>query len=160
MEIRERNLVNQKAERWDGSSRRRRGDLSRGASRGLTLIEVLLAVAFLSLGLVVMLTAISRCIRVLQVSTSYHQAVWALTAGEAAYPLILRQNGEDMDPEDFEVSTEEFGGVFFERTIEDPDEDGEYNEVRLLVVRTKLAWASRGKESTDEIVRYLVYREQ
>jgi prepilin-type N-terminal cleavage/methylation domain-containing protein len=132
----------------------------RRSSRGLTLIEVLLAVALMSLGLVVMLTAITRCLKVLKVSTSYHKAMWALSAGEAEYPLILVQDGDDMEPEDFEVSTEEFGGVVFERTVEDPDEDLEDNEVRLLVVKTKLAWASGGKENTDEIVRYIVYHDK
>lgn len=116
--------------------------------------------AVLSLGLVVMLTAISRCLKVLQVSTSYHKAMWALSAGEAEYPLILTKDGKDVEPEDFEVSTEEYGGVLFERTVEDPDKDSEDNEVRLVVVKTKLAWSSRGKENTDEIVRYLVYREK
>ncbi len=127
-------------------------------SRGLTLIEVLLAVALLSLGLVVMLTAISRCLSVLKASTSYHRAMWALNAGEAAYPLALTKM-HDFDPEDFEVSPEEFDGVMFERTVEDPDEDADDNDVRLLVVRTKLTWSAYGKQKHEEVARYMVFRE-
>jgi len=132
---------------------------ARKSAHGLTLIEVLLAVSFLSLGLVVMLTAVSRCLGVLKISRSYHTAMWALSAGEAEYPLVQFKTEEKVEPEDFAVSTEEFGGVAFERTVEDPDESSEDNEVRLLVVKTTLSWADRGKQNTESVVRYVLYRE-
>ena len=55
------------------------------------------------------------------------------------------------------MSPEEFGGVTFERTIEDPDESEE-SDARLLVVRTKLSWAGRGKQNNEEITRYFLFR--
>lgn len=127
--------------------------------RGLTLIEVLLAVTFLSLGLVMMLTAISRCLGVLKVSSTYHDVMWALSAGEVEYPLIQPEAWGDVDPEDYAVTPTEYGDITFERMIEDPDEDADDNAVRLLVVRTTLAWADRGNRNTEEIVRYWLYRE-
>jgi hypothetical protein len=133
--------------------------MKRRGRSGLTLIEVLLATALLSLGLVVMMTAISRCLIVLTKSTSYHKAMWALNAGEAEYPLFQPPQG-DSDPADFEVSPEDFGGVTYERTIEDPDESADDNEVRLLVVRTKLSWEGRGKQHSENVTRYFLYRER
>ena len=131
----------------------------RSRRSGLTLIEVLLATTLLSLGLVVMMTAISRCLIVLTKSASYHQAMWALSAGESEYPLFQPPEG-DMKPSDFEVSPEAFGGVTYERTVEDPDESAEDNKVRLLVVRTKLSWEGRGKQHNENITRYFLYRER
>ncbi len=138
------------------------GGGSSGNTGGLTLIEVLLAVTILSLGLVVMLAAISRCLGVLKVSTRYHDVMWALSAGEAEYPLVVtdRRGAEPEDPEDLGVSTEEFGGILYERTVDDPYEDEDDSDVRLLIVRTRLAWADRGRENSDEIVRYWLYREK
>jgi len=127
--------------------------------RGLTLIEVLLAVTILSLGMVVMLTAISRCLRVLKVSTGYHDALWALSAGHAEFPMIRTEKDDDMDPDDFEVSAEDFGGFSYERTVDDPYESDEDSEVRLLVIKTRVAWADRGKENSEEVMRYWLYRE-
>ena len=130
----------------------------RAMARGLTLIEVLMAVALLSLGLVVMLTAISRCLAVLKASTGYHQAMWALSAGEAENPIVLTDKG-DFEPEDFEVSPVDIGGVTFERTAEDPDADADDSDVRLLVVKMKLTWSAYGKQKTEEIPRYILFRE-
>ena len=130
-----------------------------GHRRGLTLIEVLLAVAILGLGIVMMLTAISRCLRVLQVSTGYHDALWALSAGEAEFPMIVTDHDDDTEPEDLEVSAEDFDGFVYERTIEDPYESEEDSEVRLLVVKTRVAWAGRENEKFEEVTRYWLYRE-
>ena len=127
-------------------------------SRGLTLIEVLLAVALLSLGLVIMLTAISRCLAVLKASTSYHRAMWALSAGEAENPIVLTEK-KDFDPEDFEVSPVDIGGVTFERTVEDPDADADDSDVRLLVAKMRLTRSAYGKQKTEEVPRYIVFRE-
>jgi prepilin-type N-terminal cleavage/methylation domain-containing protein len=126
---------------------------------GLTLIEVLLAVTILSLGMVVMLTAISRCLRVMSVSTSYHNALWALSAGDAEFPMLQTEKRDDMEPEDFEVSVEDFGGISYERTIEDPYESDQDSDARMIVVRTRVAWSDRGKENAEEVVRYWLYRE-
>ncbi len=123
---------------------------------GMTLIEVLMAVAFLSLGLVMMLTAISRCLGVLDISRQYHKALWALSAGEADFPLI---RSADAKPEDFGVDPHDYDGIRFERIAEDPDADSEEREIRLVVLRTRLSWQGRGREQVEEVVRYVLYQE-
>jgi prepilin-type N-terminal cleavage/methylation domain-containing protein len=123
---------------------------------GLTLIEVLLAVAILSMGLVVMLTAISRCLGVLKVSEHYHKAMWAMSAGEAEFPLLRKP---DIKPDDYAVDEQEYDGILYSREVQDPDVDGEDSDKRLLILVTKVSWMGRGKEQTDEIPRYLFYKE-
>lgn len=131
-----------------------KNDLKRHS--GMTLIEVMLAVVILSVGLVAMLTAISRCLGVLKISEQYHKAMWALSAGEADHPLVRKP---DTKPEDYEVEPQDYDGILFERTVADPDVDSEDNEKRLLVLTTKLTWQGRGREQTEEVVRYVLYQE-
>jgi prepilin-type N-terminal cleavage/methylation domain-containing protein len=123
---------------------------------GMTLIEVLIAVAILSVGLVMMLTAISRCLGVLKIAEQYHKSMWALSAGEAEFPLFRRP---DMKPEDYEVPAKDYDGIRFERLVADPDADSEDNEMRLVVLTTKLSWQGRSREQAEEVVRYVLYHE-
>jgi len=123
---------------------------------GMTLIEVMLAVAILGLGLVMMLTAISRCLGVLKISQQYHKAMWALSAGEAKYPLLRKP---DMKPDDLAVPADDLDDIRYERTVADPDKDADGAAIRLLVVTTKLSWQGRGREQTETIPRYVIFRE-
>jgi len=123
---------------------------------GMTLIEVLLAVSILSLGLVVMLTAISRCLAVLKISEQYHKAMWAMSAGEAEFPLLRKP---DVKPEDYAVDAQDYDGVTYMREVEDPDAESDENEQRLLVVVTKISWTGRGREQTDVIPQYIFYKQ-
>ena len=123
---------------------------------GMTLVEVLLAITILGVALVVMLTAISRSLAVLRVSDNFHRAMWALSMGEAEYPLILEEDGE---PEDLEVMGESYEGITFSRTVEDPDQDAPDAEERLLVITTTLEWEGRGTSQRILVPQYFLYQE-
>ncbi len=123
---------------------------------GMTLIEVLMAVAILSLGMVVMLTAISRCLGVLKISEQYHKAMWAMSAGEAEFPLLRKP---DAKPEDYAVDEQVYDGITYSRGVEDPDAESDEREIRLLVLVTTVSWMGRGREQTDEVPRYIFHRE-
>ncbi len=122
----------------------------------MTLIEVLLAVSILSLGLVVMLTAISRCLAVLKISEQYHKAMWAMSAGEAEFPLLKKP---DTKPEDYAVEPQDYDGITYVREVLDPDAESDENDPRLLVIVTKVSWMGRGREQTDDVPRYLFHKE-
>ena len=130
--------------------------LARKTNAGMTLIEVLLAIAILGVALVVMLTAISRSLAVLRVSDNFHKAMWALSMGEAEYPFLLE---EDSDPMDLEVAHEQYDVISFSRTVEDPDQDAPDAEERLLLVTTTLEWEGRGANQRIRIPQYFLYRE-
>ena len=126
---------------------------------GLTLIEVLFASALLGLAMVVLLTAITRCLWVFKDAAQYQKALWVLSAAEAEHPLLRSMQARDIEPEDYEVSSEEYDGIAYERTVDDPQADDEDNEARLLIVKVKLSWPGRHKDKVDEITRYVLYRD-
>ena len=134
------------------------GKTDRG-KHGLTLLEVLFASALLGLAMVVLLTAISRCLWVFKDAAQYQKALWALTTAEAEHPLLRTLQSKDIEPEDYEVSSEDYDGITYERTVEDPHKDDDDNKARLLVVKMKLTWPGRRKDKVDEITRYVLYRE-
>ena len=123
---------------------------------GITLVEVLLAVAILGVALVVMLTAISRCLAVLRVSDNFHKAMWALSMGEAEHPLLLERGG---DPAGLEVADVKYDGISFARTVDDPDKDAPDSVQRLLLLTTTLEWEGRGASQRIVVPQYHLYRE-
>ena len=125
---------------------------------GMTLIEVLLAISILGLVLVVMLTAITRCLAVLRVSEDYHKAMWALSAAEAASPVLLHRPGAE--PEDMEFGPEVYDGFTYERTVEDADVDDPGANIRLVRVVATLRWGSRSRGQIFTVPVYVVYEDE
>jgi prepilin-type N-terminal cleavage/methylation domain-containing protein len=117
--------------------------------KGMTLVEVLLAVAILGVGLVALLTAATRCLAILKAARGYQDAQWALGVGEVKHPFIPPTN----DVKEIEVDEEELpGGLRFSRQVEDDeDEDG------LYVVRTKVQWGADAYLATEEVVSYIFF---
>ncbi|NQT92449.1 MAG: prepilin-type N-terminal cleavage/methylation domain-containing protein [Lentisphaerae bacterium] len=119
--------------------------------RGLTLIEVVLAVAILSVGLSFLLAAASKCIAVMKVSGKYQRAQWIRGRGELEFPLAEAEELDDMEVEPYEYDN----GLSFSREVgDDDDEDG------LYVVRTRVSWSEHGRESFEEVVRYVWHPEE
>lgn len=133
---------------WPAHRPLRPGKLEIGNGRcGLTLIEVILAVAILSVGLTVLLTAASRCLAVMKTAKNYQIAQWTLNRGEVDYPLVNTNDVKklEVDPVSYP------GGFTFSRVVEDDeDEDG------LFVVRTRVSWSKGDRGSYEETVRYIL----
>ncbi|MDD4873232.1 MAG: hypothetical protein PHR77_21975 [Kiritimatiellae bacterium] len=114
---------------------------------GFTLVEVFLAVSLMSIGLVAMLTAVSRCLAVMKSAKNYQTAQWTLNKGDLDYPIVATN-----DVKSLEVSPVEYpGGFTFSREVED-DEDKD----QLYVMRTKVSWSDHSKEMSEEVVRYVL----
>ena len=117
---------------------------------GLTLIEVLVAVAIVGTGFVVLLTGAARCLAVMKLARHYQTAQWVLGRGEAEFPLTATD-----DVEELEVSGEEYeNGFTFSREIEEDEDEDE-----LFVVRTRVTWTDSGHERYEETVRYILQQE-
>ncbi len=115
-------------------------------ARGFTLVETLTAVVILVFGLTTLLTVAARCMASIRMSKQFQDAQWSLGQGEALWPLIATE-----DPMDHEVGPETLdNGHVFERRIEETEDEG------LYIVRTKVTWSSQGRQSSEEVVRYLV----
>jgi len=121
---------------------------------GMTLIEVLLAIALLGAGLTALLVASSRCVLALKVARNHQTAHWTLSMGELEYPLVTSNEVEEL-----EVSATTYdNGYTFERSVEEADEEDE--EDGLYIIRTRITWAERGGESFEEVVQYVYQPEE
>ena len=117
-----------------------------GKNEGMTLIEVMLAVAILGFSFTVLLTAASRCIAAIKQAQIYQQAQWTMAMGEAEFPLMKTNDVENLSagPETYD------NGLTYMREVEDDeDEDG------LYVVRSRVSWSSHGTERFEEAVFYI-----
>jgi Tfp pilus assembly protein PilV len=119
---------------------------------GLTLVEVLLAVAILGAGLTIMLTGAARCVSVMKVSKKYQEARWTLQRGELEYPVSVTNEIEDI-----KVSPQTYpNGLTFERDVDD-EPTAEEEQDGLYVVRSKVTWTEKGRELSEELVRYVYH---
>ena len=116
---------------------------------GLTLVEVLLAMAILSLGLFSLTAAASRCLAIMRTAGQYHTARAVLDQGSLEHPLIRYRR----DVYNLDVSPVDYpGGYVFERSSEELED-----EEKLYVVRTSVSWNRRGNEARIEIWDYLYW---
>ncbi len=121
---------------------------------GLTLIEVLLALAILGATAGVLMTAVSRCLAVVRLAKNYYDARRILDLGELDHPLLVAKDpltGQDkainldIGPIDYDAYTFTRSG---ERSTTLKD---------LVVVKTRVGWSARGRESFEEVTSYLYY---
>lgn len=115
--------------------------------RGLTLIEVLLAIAILGIGAGVLMLATARCLAVITQSRHYSAAQRLILQVSAEHPLT-RAN--------LESGTESgrFGddpGYTWSREITEPENE---NRKGLYTVRTRVSWADRGRASFEEVTTW------
>ena len=126
-----------------------RGVGARAPRSGMTLLEVLLAVAILGICLVGLMRGMTVGVAAFRESVFVRQSLNVLARGDAAHPLVVSN-----DPtEDLEVQpdAELLEGWTYEREcLEDEDEDG------LFLVRTRVARGSGG-EGSEKVYERLVW---
>jgi prepilin-type N-terminal cleavage/methylation domain-containing protein len=118
--------------------------------RGLTLVEVLLAVAILSMGLTVLLTAVSRCLVVMRNAKKYQTAQWTLGRGELENPLVVSNDVDELEVREVVYPN----GMTYSREL---DEDDKERKDGLHVVHTKVTWSDKGKEMREEVIQYVFH---
>jgi len=120
---------------------------------GLTLIEVLLALAILGAAAGVLMAAASRCLAVVKVAKNYYEARRILDIGEIEHPLlVVKELGKDKAV-NLDVSPIQYPkGFTFTRVSE---RSGAHKD--LMIVRDRVSWATRGKDSYEEVTTYLYY---
>lgn len=114
---------------------------------GLTLIEVLLAVAILGVGAGVLMLATARCLAVISQSRHYSAAQRLILQVGAENPLTRAaieaksESGKFSDDPDYT----------WEREIIEPENE---NQKGLYTVRTRVSWSDRGRESFEQVVTW------
>ncbi len=115
--------------------------------RGLTLIEVLLAVAILGVGAGVLMLATARCLAVISQSRHYSTAQRLILQVGAEHPLTRA----DIKPESESGDFDDEPGYTWKREITEPENE---NQKGLYTVRTRVSWSDRGRESFEEVVTW------
>lgn len=126
---------------------------ARGKS-GLTLVEVLLALAILGITAGVLMTAVSRCLAVVRTSRNYYEARRILELAAVERPLLVIKDENNKDKAvNLDIASEDYApGYTFSRHSE---RSPVYED--LLIVRDRVTWSKRGKSSFEEVTTYLYY---
>lgn len=111
--------------------------------KGLTLIEVMLAVVILGVGAGVLMLATARCLAVATKARHYSTAQRLILRVGAENPITRSEISAGTESGDFE------DGISWEREISEPESE---DREGLYTVRTRVSWSARGKERFEEIV--------
>jgi prepilin-type N-terminal cleavage/methylation domain-containing protein len=116
---------------------------------GLSLVEMLIAVAIASGGLTMLVAAANRCLSVIKKAKIYDDCRHLYAEVERAHPLQLDELEEGVDSGNFEG---EFAQYSWERevrlfTVE--EDDGVYT------IATRIRWDARARERYEEFVTLL-----
>lgn len=125
--------------------------------QGLTLVEVLMALAILGISAAVLMTATSRCLAVVRVANNYYDARRVLELGEIEHPVLVYKDttlgkaeekilNPNVGPIDYP------GGFLFSRTCSRSERNKD-----LVEVTTRVTWSLRGRESFEEVASYLYF---
>jgi prepilin-type N-terminal cleavage/methylation domain-containing protein len=115
--------------------------------RGMTLIEVLIAMVILSVGVSSMMVAMTRCLAVVRTARNREVARSLLRRVDIEYPIERKTIEETTESGDFE-GTE---GYTWKRDILMVDEE---ERPGLFLVTTRVQWSERGRDSFEEITTY------
>ncbi len=127
----------------------------RHSKAGMTLVEILMALAILAISAGVLMTATSRCLAVVSTAKNYYEARRILETGELDYPLLVvkKKNEKELKALNLNVGPIEYPRNFtYQRTSErDPDKED------LMVIKTRVSWSAKGKAAFEEVTSYLYY---
>jgi len=129
--------------------------------RGFTLIEVLLASLILGIGLTVLLSSLSICLRTMKLARDYDRVQWVLGLGELTYPEPLEISKDVKTDYTVEPDDQLFEGFTFERVVDEKTPEEEQKD-KLFVVRTRVLWGEDEGDGRpcEELVRYVWERDK
>lgn len=123
-------------------------DNRRTTRDGLSLIEVMLAMAILGIGLFVLIESASRSLAVVRAARLYDHAHSLLNQVELRNPLINKEL--EVGVEQGRFDDPEFRDYQWTRTIEVVGDE----EDELFLVTTRVSWTRRGQSSFEEMAQY------
>jgi prepilin-type N-terminal cleavage/methylation domain-containing protein len=117
------------------------------SKKGLTLIEVLIALVILSVGVSSLMLAMSRCLAVVRTARNRNVAHNLLRMVEMQYPIDKIAIEEGLESGGFE----DMEGYSWQREVIMVDEEERRG---LFLVTTRVIWAERGRDSFEEVITY------
>ncbi|MBN1268234.1 MAG: prepilin-type N-terminal cleavage/methylation domain-containing protein [Kiritimatiellae bacterium] len=122
---------------------------------GLTLIEVMLALAILGVGITVLVATASTCLSVARKARNYEEARRLLAHIELEFPLPALDIEEGSESGSF---PHPYSGYTWTREVELESEDEE--EEGLYRITMTVSWSERGKAASESVVTYLYAPEE
>ena len=133
----------------------------RAGKTGLTLIEVLMAMAIIGIGSVSLIMAASRCLAVVRQAKNYENARHLIGRVELKLQEhLMAEQGEDLQDTSeqwrFDRPYSDYTGYWSLRQIG----DGEDEMAGLFEVVMRVGWSERGHDSVEEVMTYLYAPDQ
>lgn len=117
------------------------------SKKGLTLVEVIIALIILVVGVTSMMAAMSRCLAVVRTARNREVARSLIRRVDIENPIESKDMNELSEAGDFE-DTE--GYVWFRDIIMVDEEE----RPGLFLVTTRVQWSERGRDAFEEITIY------
>jgi prepilin-type N-terminal cleavage/methylation domain-containing protein len=111
---------------------------------GMTLVEVMLALAIAAGGLTLLVAAANKCMAVIQKARIYDDARRLYAEVERKHPLQLEDLEEESDGGTFEGADAQYSWQREVALFTEEEDDGVYR------VTTRILWKSRGQDKFEE----------
>lgn len=117
------------------------------SKKGLTLVEVLIALVIVSVGISALMVAMSQCLSVVATVRNLEIARSLLRRVDVENPIDRKKIEETRESGDFE----DMEGYTWSREILMVDEE---ERPGLFLVTTRVLWSRRGRDTFEEITTY------
>ena len=137
----------------------------RNTRTGFTLIEILIATMILSTGIMVLLTGVGNCAKMMTLSKQFQETQYIFSLVDLKYPIEATKDVENDIPveaisavELLENPSQQMQEVLerytFERTVDERELAANQVDDRLFIVRSIVSWGP-GEDEREELLRYV-----
>ena len=132
---------------------------------GFTLIEILIATMILSTGIMVLLTGVGNCAKMMTLSKQFQETQYIFSLVDLKYPIEATADVENDIPiesvsaiELLENPSQQMQETLerytFERTVDERELEVNQVDDRLFIVRSIVSWGP-GEDEREELLRYV-----
>jgi prepilin-type N-terminal cleavage/methylation domain-containing protein len=137
----------------------------RNTRTGFTLIEILIATMILSTGIMVLLTGVGNCAKMMTLSKQFQETQYIFSLVDLKYPIEATADVENDIPiesvsaiELLENPSQQMQETLerytFERTVDERELEVNQVDDRLFIVRSIVSWGP-GEDEREELLRYV-----
>jgi prepilin-type N-terminal cleavage/methylation domain-containing protein len=132
---------------------------------GFTLVEILIATMILAIGIMVLLTGVGNCAKMMLLSKQFQEVQYIFTLADLKYPIEATDNVEEDVPVDSMSATElvetaspQMREVLerytFQRKVDKKELETNQVDDGLYIVRSIVTWGP-DEDDHEELIRYV-----